>query len=159
MAFYGLNSGTGRVVFTGWSNTIGPYNGAANIGSAIGTIDRNGIDQQDDKHAKLWRSGGMQARTRAIMRRLLGNGVGGGGNVVVTKKQVGGTTLDANGNIVFLNPSGVVGLDTITLINRPTNTGDLIAFQLFMDRVGFPSTYVKDVSGNGGGDKQVGGPW
>ena len=47
-------------------------------------------------------------------------------------------------------------IEIISQVNRATTAADVTAFAALLNRVVFPSTYVPDLSGNGGGGK---GAW
>lgn len=141
MAVYGLN-GTGNVPWTGYSNTLG--NGDANVGAAAGYVQRTGISQLDDKLAKLLMTNGSSKAVRALWRAMVGAAVGG--TATATTKRVQHISTD-NFN------GGLVPIETVTHVNRATTAADQTAFLALMDRVVFPSTYVADRSGNGGGGK------
>lgn len=140
MAVYGLN-GTGNVPWTGYSNTLG--NGDANVGSTAGYVQRLGIGQYDDKFAKLLQGSGSNKAIRAMWRALTGGAFGG--IAYATSKRVQHVNSDMLG--------GLVPIETVTLVNRNTTAADQTAFLALMDRVVYPSTYVADRSGNGGGGK------
>lgn len=137
MATYGLGT-PGQVPFTGWSFTLG--NGQANLGSTSGYAQFNGIQQGDDRIAKMFRNGAQTAATTQILYALLGAATGG--TATKTKARV---------QHVQGAPGGLIPIETITLVNRPTVANDLTAFQALLTRNPFPATYAPDLSGNGGG--------
>jgi hypothetical protein len=140
MAVYGLQSVPGSVIFTGYTNTLGT--GPANTSATTGAVSSIGITQTDARLARTFRRGAGTAAAISLMYALLGATTGGTATKV--KKQVQG---------VAGAPSGLVTIEQITLVNRATTAADLTAFQALMNRAPFPTTYVADVSGNGGGGK------
>jgi hypothetical protein len=100
----------------------------------------NGIQQGDDKIAKMLRNGAQSAATTALMYALLGAGTGG--TATKTKARV----VAQNGQNV-----GAPQIETINLINRATTAADLTAIQALFNRVVQPASYPADLSGNGGG--------
>lgn len=137
MAVYGLGT-PGQVPFTGWTPTLS--NGQANLGATSGYVNFNGVQQGDDRLAKMFRNGAMTLATTQILYTLLGQATGQ--TATKTKKQVQHVTGA---------PGGLIPIETINLVNRATVTNDLTAFQALVTRNPFPSTYAPDVSGNGGG--------
>ena len=51
------------------------------------------------------------------------------------------------------SPGGVIPIETINVVNRPTIANDLAAFQALLTRATGPATYPPDLAGNGGGGK------
>jgi hypothetical protein len=141
MATYGLGAVPGRVPFTGYTNTMGA--GAANAEATSGYVAFNGVQQGDDRIAKMLRNGGATAGVTQLLYMLLG--AAAGGTAAKTKKQVQG---------VVGGFGGAAPIETINLINRATTPADLVAFQALLNRSVFPASYPADVSGNGGGGKQ-----
>jgi hypothetical protein len=137
MATYGLGT-PGQIPFTGYTNTLGT--GPANLGSTSGSVQFNGVQQGDDRIAKMLRNGGMTAGVTQLLLTLLG--VAPGATATKTKKQVQWQQG---------SPGGLIPIETINSVNRPTTAADLTAFQALMVRQTFPSTYAPDLSGNGGG--------
>lgn len=137
MATYGLGT-PGQVPFTGWTPTLG--SGQANLGSTSGYAQFNGVQQGDDRLAKMFRNGAMTAATTAILNALLGAATG----QTATKNK-------AQVRHVQGAPGGLIPIETVQLVNRPTVANDLTAFQALLTRQTFPATYAPDLSGNGGG--------
>jgi hypothetical protein len=147
MATYGVNPTPGQVAWTGYSNTLG-Y-GPANAGVTSGYVAFNGVQQGDDRLAKMFRNGGMTIGTTQILLTLLGTAVGG----TATKNHVwvqGPSTAGSPQGA----PNGLITAQTVPLVNRATNANDLAAFQALLTRFPYPSVYAPDISGNGGGGKQ-----
>ena len=140
MAVYGL-SGNNQIPFTGYTNSLG--SGNANDASTSGYVQKNGIAQYDDALAKLLQSGGSSKVLRALWRAL--TGAAAGGTATATKAQVQATQ---GGNL-----TGVIPIETVTLVNRATTAADRTAILALLDRVVYPSSYIADASGNGGGGK------
>jgi hypothetical protein len=138
MATYGLGATPSQVPFTGYTNSLG--SGAANTPSSSGYAYFNGIQQGDDRIAKMLRNGAQSAATTALMYALLGAGTGG--TATKTKARV----VAQNGQNV-----GAPQIETINLINRATTAADLTAIQALFNRVVQPASYPADLSGNGGG--------
>lgn len=141
MATYGL-SGTGRVPFTGYSNTLGV--GDAVTGSTSGYVQFNGVTQGDFYINQPLGLGGQVAGMLQLLYTLLG--AAPGTTATKTKKQV---------QHVQGAPGGLVPVETITLVNRATTAADLAAFQALFTRQNGPVSYPVDLSGNGGGGKQT----
>jgi len=137
MAVYGVGT-PGQVPFTGWTQTLG--NGQANLGSTTGYVNFNGVQQGDDRIAKMMRNGAMTLGVTQLLYTLLGQATGQ--TATKTKKQV---------QWVVGSPGGLIPIETINLVNRATTANDLAAFQALITRQTFPATYVPDLSGNGGG--------
>jgi len=140
MATYGLETTPGQVPFTGYTNTLG--SGAANQGSTSGYAQFNGVQQGDDRMAKMFRNGAMTSAVTRLMYTLLG--AAPGSNATKTKAQVQWQQG---------SPGGLIPIETITLVSRNTTAADLAAFQALMNRTPTPSSYPADLSGNGGGGK------
>jgi len=138
MATYGLGSTPGQVSFTGLSNTLG--SGQANQQSTAGFVQFNGVQQGDDRIAKMLRNGAMTGAVTQLLYTLLGATTGS--TATKTKKQVQWQQGA---------PGGLIPIETINLVNRATTTADLTAFQALLTRQTFPATYAPDLSGNGGG--------
>jgi hypothetical protein len=144
MATYGIGT-AGHVPWTGYSNTLGV--GAANADATTGYVAMNGVQQGDDRIAKMLRNGGMTMGVTQLLYALLGAAVGGA--ALRQKKQV---KWDQG------SPGGLVPIETINVVNRNTTANDLAAFQALLTRTVSPASYPADLSGNGGGGKQaVGG--
>jgi hypothetical protein len=144
MATYGFNAG-GNVPFTGYTNTLG--SGPANSDATTGSIYYNGLTQGDERIAKMLRNGAASLKLRRIMTTLLG--AAPGSVAVETKKQIQGVQGGA---------SGLIPIETVTVLNRATTAADVTAVNAMMFRNPFPTNYAADASGNGGGGKQqVGG--
>ena len=160
MATYGLLPPTagfgasGIVQFTGYTNTLGVT--AANQAATSGVVYRNGIQQGDDRLAKMFRNGGFTVFTSELLFNLIGAVPGTnttrqsfhvrGGPVQVT----GGGTIPGTGSE---NISGLIVIDANPLGNRVTTASDANAFKALVHRAVQPATYAVDVSGNGGGGK------
>lgn len=129
-----------QVPFTGWSPTLGL--GAANVSVASGAAQFNGNMQSDDRFVKALRSAGNR-KFRRILRVLVTSGIGA--NATETRTRVKAVTGTA---------TGVVPIETVTLINRSLVTADLVAAQALIDRTTVPAVYAVDISGAGGGGKQ-----
>lgn len=144
MATYGVGT-AGHVPFTGYTNTLGV--GAANAGATAGYVAMNGVQQGDDRIAKMLRNGGMTAGVTTLLYTLLGAAVGQ--TAVKIKTQIQWQQG---------SPGGLIPIETVNLVNRATSANDLAAFQALVTRNQFPAIYPPDISGNGGGGKQqVGG--
>jgi hypothetical protein len=144
MATYGFNP-PGSVPFTGYTNTLG--SGPANAEATSGSIYYNGITQGDDRLAKMLRNGAASLKLRRVITTLLG--AAPGANATQTKVQV---------QAVQGGASGLIPIETVTLMNRATTAADVTAVNALMFRNPFPANYAVDASGNGGGGKQqVGG--
>lgn len=141
MATYGVGSVPGSVPFTGYTNTLGT--GAANQGATSGAVAFNGVQQGDDRLAKMFRNGAMTSAVTQLMYALLG--VAPGANATKTQTRVQGQAG---------SPGGLQVIETVTLVNRNTSANDLAAFQALLRRITGPTTYPVDLSGNGGGGKQ-----
>jgi hypothetical protein len=148
MATYGVNPTPGQVAWTGYSNTLG-Y-GPANTGSVSGYVAMNGVQQGDDRLAKMFRNGGMTAGTTQLLYMLLGTAVG----ATATKNHVWVPGPSTAGSAQGA-PNGLITAQTYSLVNRATVANDLAAFQALLTRVVNPSVYAPDLSGNGGGGKQA----
>lgn len=140
MAVYGL-SGNDQIPFTGYTNSLG--SGNANDGATAGYVQKNGLAQFDDKLAKLLQTGGSSKIIRALWRALTGAAAGGTATATVARVQA-----NQGGNL-----TGLIPIETVTLVNRVTTAADRTALLALIDRVVYPSTYVADLSGNGGGGK------
>lgn len=140
MATYGYTP-AGAVNFTGYTNTLGV--GVANQSASAGQVYFNGITQGDERIAKMLRNGGMTLSLRALLATL--TGVVAGSTATVTKKQVQGQTGA---------PGGLQTIETVNLINRATTAADVTMLNALFTRNPAPSSYVADLSGNGGGGKQ-----
>lgn len=140
MAVYGL-SGDGKVPFTGYTNTLGTANAVTGVTS--GYAQFNGINQNDDRLAKLLRRGSHGRVLRALWRAL--TGAAAGGTATQTRARVQATQ---GGNL-----NGLIPIETVNMVNRATTSADQTAITALLDRVDYPSTYVADLSGNGGGGK------
>lgn len=140
MATYGIGT-AGHVPFTGYTNTLGV--GAANAGATSGYVAMNGVQQGDDRIAKMLRNGGMTAAITQILYTILGAAVGG--TAVKQKSQVEWQQG---------SPGGLIPIEVINLVNRATVPNDLVAFQALLTRTVAPAIYAADISGNGGGGKQ-----
>lgn len=140
MAVYGL-SGTNQIPWTGYSNTLG--SGDANVGATSGFVQKNGLAQYDDKMAKLLQTTGSSKVIRALWRALTGAAAGG----TATASQVRVQATQGG------NTTGLIPIETVSLVNRATTAADRTAFLALLDRVVYPSSYPADVSGNGGGGK------
>ena len=142
MPDYGLN-GTGKIPFTGWSQGLG--NGDAVTPGTIGSIQFNGISQQDDAISKLLRHGASAARLRGLINSLLG--IVPGSAAIVTKKQIRWEQG---------SPGGLIPIETVTILNRVTTPQDVVAIRTMMYRSAAPFNYAVDAGGNGGGGKLTG---
>lgn len=140
MATYGLG-GTGLISFSGYTNTLGT--GQANQAGTSGAVMFNGVQQGDDRLAKMLRNGGMTGATTQLLYILLG--AAPGSNATKTKAQVQGQTGA---------PGGLQVIETVSLVNRNTTAADLAAFQALLRRNPAPASYPADLSGNGGGGRQ-----
>jgi len=141
MAVYGLGT-PGQVPWTGYSNTLGA--GDANKEAQSGYIAFNGITQRDEFLAKAFRNGAGSMALKALWVALTGTAVGS--NATATYKRVSGMIADNN-------YGGVRPIETVTVVNRNTTAADDTAITALLNRNVFPSTYVADLSGNGGGGK------
>ena len=139
MATYGYTP-AGAVNFTGYTNVLGV--GPANQASQSGQVYFNGITQGDDRIAKMLRNGGQTLTLRALLAAL--TGIVAGGTVTVTRKQVQGQQGA---------PGGLQTIETVTAMNRTTTAADVTMLNALFIRNVFPSSYVADLSGNGGGGK------
>lgn len=148
MATYGVNPIPGQVQWTGYSNTLGA--GPANASANSGYVAMNGVQQGDDRLAKMFRNGGMTIGTTQLLLSLLGVAVGG----TATKNHVWSQGPSTFGSPQG-GPNGLVTIQSYPLVNRATNANDLAAFQALLQRFPYPSTYAADISGNGGGGKQA----
>jgi hypothetical protein len=141
MATYGLGI-PGAVQFTGYTNTLGT--GPANADATTGRVYFNGVQQGDDRIAKMFRNGGMTKATTQIWLALTG-------------AAVGGTATRSRSQVQWQqgSPGGLIPVEVVTLVNRATTANDLAAFQALLGRLVFPASYPADLSGNGGGGKQA----
>ena len=146
MATYGLLPPTagvgasGIVQFTGWTPTLGSND--AVTPSTTGYVYRNGIQQGDDRIAKMFRNAGFTAFTTELLFNLIGAAPG----VNTTKQQfrsIGG----------YDNTHGLIKIEANPQGNRVTTASDVTAFKALLRRSVFPTNYAVDVSGNGGGGK------
>ena len=142
MATYGVGT-AGFVPFTGYTNTLGI--GTANNAAQAGAVQMNGLTQGDDKIAKVLRNGAATMGITYLMYALLGQAVGQ--TATRQKKQI---------KWEVGSPGGVIPIETINVVNRPTIANDLAAFQALLTRGTGPATYPPDLAGNGGGGK---GAW
>lgn len=140
MATYGVVTTPGQIPWTGYSNTLG--NGPANQAATAGYVAFNGIQQGDDRLAKMFRNGAMTGATTQLLYMLLGAATGA--TATKTQVRVQGTTGAVG---------GLQTIETVTLVNRATNANDLAAFQALLRRIVAPPSYPADLSGNGGGGK------
>ena len=140
MATYGIVTTPGQIPWTGYSNTLG--GGAANQGSTAGYVAFNGVQQGDDRLAKMFRNGAMSGATTQVLYMLLG--AAAGATATKTKTQVQWQQG---------SPGGLIPIETINLVNRATTAADLTAFQALLRRSPTPASYPADLSGNGGGGK------
>ena len=141
MAQYGTNAGNG-LPFTGYTNTLG--SGAANGAASSGVIYLNGYTQGDERIAKALRNGGGSLVLRRLLTTLLG--AAPGATATETKKQV---KWDQG------SPGGLIPIETVTLVSRPTTAADVTGLNALLFRNPFPASYPADLSGNGGGGKQT----
>ena len=144
MAQYGTG-GTG-IPFTGFTPTLGVD--GANNGVQSGAIQRNGLMQQDTDINRAFVTQGNRI-TQALMLALIG--AVAGGTALAIKVQVVGSSLSADST--GAQGGGVVPIQTVTLINRPTTAQDVTNLKTLVSFSRGPSTYVQDVSGNGGGSR------
>jgi hypothetical protein len=107
MATYGISSFPGRVPFTGYTNTLGP--GAANQEGTSGYVHFNGIQQGDDRIAKMLRNGGMTGGTTSLLYTLLG--AAAGNTATKSKKQIKWEQG---------SPGGLIPIEQINLMARNT---------------------------------------
>lgn len=144
MAVYGVNTSTGAanggvIPFTGWSSTLGA--GSANSGSTSGAVQFNGQTQEDYPVANSLQRGANRAAL-AILKAAIGAAAGtaiGDVNYKRVQAQVPG--------------GGLMPIETVSVVNRNTTAADLTALTALLSRSVAPSTYVADLSGNGGGGK------
>lgn len=141
MAVYGIDTTPGQVPWTGYSNTLG--SGPANADATAGFVSRNGFGQFDKQLARIFQQGEAGKRMKALWIAL--TGAAAGGTATATTKWVKGTDADT-----YFSPRAI---ETITQVNRVTTAADVTAFTALLNRVVYPSTYVADLSGNGGGGK------
>ena len=149
MATYGLDyrtgvARTGFLVATGWSPTLGP-NTTGPVTAGLPTIQTNGVMSADDQLSKAFRKNGPTIEAfRQIVTRLL-EGQTTVGNA--THMQITGQTAD----------QGMGGRRPITttaiLADRAYTAADKAALSAIIARTNKPTTYVTDVSKNGGGGK------
>lgn len=147
MATYGLN-GTGQIPFTGWTNVLGNVSTGSqpSAPASVGGIAFNGISQNDARLARAFRNGEAGKRLKALWIALTGAAPGVVANA--GQAQIKGYQGD------FFN--SLRPIEIISQVNRATTAADVTAFAALLNRVVFPSTYVADLSGNGGGGK---GAW
>src|SRR5215472_14162594 len=88
MATYGVETVPGQVPWTGYSNTLG--SGPANQPATAGYVQFNGIQQGDDRIAKMLRNGAMTGALTQLLYVLLG--AAAGATATKTKPQVQGQT-------------------------------------------------------------------
>ena len=142
MATYGPNSGT--VPFTGWSPTLGV--GSAVEGSASGTVQRNGMTNDDHFIARsfLARPGRV---TRELLLTLLGATAGSAASE--TYKRVYRPVRNSDPQ----EYGGLATTETVTLVSRNTTATDITNITALISREPKPSSYAVDIGGNGGGGK------
>lgn len=145
MAVYGVNYATGTatngvVPFTGWSPTLG--NGPANTGGSIGSVQFNGLTQND--YPLMANTSGMANRAFLAMVKAV-TGAGVGGTATSTYKRVAAVQGGQQG--------GLIQVETVTPINRVTVAADVTALTALWNRTVNPASYPTDLSGAGGGGK------
>jgi len=139
MAVYGTGNGT--VPFTGYTNTLGTN---PTVGDTAGSVAFNALTQHDDKIAYLLSVPGSR-ETRRLMLTLLGATAGPA--AAETRRRRPGITALADPQQL----GGLVSVETTYYINRATTAGDVTRLKAMIGRTPGPSSYPRDVSGNGGG--------
>lgn len=87
-----------------------------------------------------------QAKVRELIKELLGASAGATA-LVQRKRRKAEQDLGANVQ------GGLVTIETVDVINRATTAADVTRIQEALEQERAPSSYVADVSGNGGGGK------
>jgi hypothetical protein len=148
MATYGIGTVPGSVPFTGWTNVLGNVATGAqpSAPASAGVVSANGITQFDKKLSRVFSQGEAGKRAKALWLAL--TGAAPGGTATANQAQIKGYQGD------FYN--SLRPIEVISQVNRATTAADVTAFAALLNRVVFPSTYVPDISGNGGGGK---GAW
>jgi hypothetical protein len=147
MATYGLGV-AGQIPFTGWTNVLGNVSTGSqpSAPASAGTVAFNGIAQNDRELSRIFYQGEAGKRMKAIWLAL--TGAAPGVTASANQAQIKGYQGD------FYN--SLRPIEVISQVNRATTAADVTAFAALLNRVVFPSTYVPDISGNGGGGK---GAW
>ena len=141
MATYGLNNGLPNLPFTGYTNVL---SSSGTDASANGSVYFNGITQGDERIAKMLRNGAAGLKLRRLAFTLINSGVGTVAAEV--KKQIKWEQG---------SPGGLIPIESVVLINRPTTNADQTAISALLYRNPAPASYAVDASGNGGGGKMT----
>ena len=136
---YGPNSGT--VPFTGFTPTLGA--GSASSYATSGSVHADLLTQHDRAVSFLMRRPGSR-KQRELLLTLLGASAGSA--ALETRKRVSADD-EANGVV------GNMTIETIDVVNRNTTADDDTALTAMLSRKPWPSAYVEDASGNGGGGR------
>lgn len=154
MTAYGVdirsgNPRGGEIAFTGWTPTLGrgatqpQYGGGTTTGSA----QFNGQTQNDDRISKAFRKVGASLKIhKQVFNTLIGQVVGTT-TPTFTYKWVRGTSGDNYKSLRQIDDFGIVYPPRVTTVN------DQNVFRAMFQRSVAPTTYAKDVGGNGGGGK------
>ena len=135
---YGPNDGT--VPFTGFTPTLGAGS-AASVATA-GTVHADMLTKQDRAVSYLMRRPGSR-KQRELLLTLLG-ATAGSAAAETRKRIAGGEALTTVGDMT---------VQTIDVVNRNTTADDVTALTAMLSRAPWPSSYVNDASGNGGGGR------
>jgi len=150
MATYGVDlrnglARNGSIPFTGWTPILTVGQPVFATGQGNGVVQFNGQSQNDDRLSKQFRKLGPAIKIlKTIFNAQIGNVVGVNTGPI-SYKRVLATNADVR------PAAGLV--ETITQAGRGTTTADIAAFRGMISRAVAPTTYPKDVSGNGGGGK------
>lgn len=141
---YGPNNGT--VPFTGYTPTLG--SGAADVAATSGAVHSDRLTQHDRAVSFLMRTPGAR-KTRELLLTLLGATAGSA--ALETRKQRTATQQqdDAQGL------GGNVDITTADVVNRNTTSDDTTQITGMLSRQPWPTAYVEDASGNGGGGRSA----
>jgi hypothetical protein len=142
MAAYGPN--TGKVPFTGYTNTLG--NGAANVAATSGHAQFNGMTQADGKLSRHFRTRGNRV-LRELFLTLLAGSTGSAASEVYSRVEAKRVLTDGQGG------GGLISVESVTQLGRNAAAADVTNTVAAMSRTTKPSTYPTDAAGNGGGGK------
>lgn len=144
--------------FTGWTPTLGAAvlgPGASPVaGNTSGTIQFNGLTQDDNRIANLF-----QGKSNQAVRMLLISMIGAVPGALVTKsfkRVLAQTGLDipaTPGNVPGANLGGLVPIESVSYINRTNTVTDDNNLSALLNRTHGPAAYAADISTVGGGSK------
>lgn len=147
MASYGNTNS--QVAFTGWTSTLA--NGPANVPGAAGSVQFNGLSQQDYRLAGTLNIQAMR-KLRALLYSVIGAAPGG----MATAPYARVLAQQSLNNPFALG--GLVPIESTNYVNRASVAADVTALKALLDRRAGSVAYVSDLSGNGSG-RMTGAAW